>query len=267
MPAGLALTGGTTRTADQPGRGPEVQGCGLRLRPAAGTGAIGDRVWSDANGNGVQDPGEVGIGNVTLNLINAGPDGKCGTADDTSWPRRPPRRDGSYLFTGLAPGKYCVKVTDTNNVLTGLTLTGGPNPHGPITLAAGRTYLDADFGYTAATYTGQIGDLVFYDGNRNGVYEPGPVESGIGGVTFNLMAPGADGIFGTADDVVVATTTTDANGNYLFTGLPDGKYQVVVTDLDGRLLGYTQTYGVPNTNNNGQVSPYAVDHHRRQQPC
>ena len=28
--------------------------------------AIGDYVWSDANNNGIQDPGEVGIGGVTV---------------------------------------------------------------------------------------------------------------------------------------------------------------------------------------------------------
>ena len=31
-----------------------------------------------------------------------------------------------------------------------------------------------------------------------------------------------------------------------------------MTDLTGRLAGYTQTYGVPNTDNNGQGSPYTV---------
>ena len=32
-----------------------------------------------------------------------------------------------------------------------------------------------------------------------------------------------------------------------------------MTDLAGRLIGYTQTYGVPNTDNNGQVSPFSVN--------
>jgi hypothetical protein len=33
---------------------------------AEATGAIGDRVWIDANGDGVQDPGEPGLGGVTV---------------------------------------------------------------------------------------------------------------------------------------------------------------------------------------------------------
>ena len=35
--------------------------------PDAGTAVIGDRIWSDANGDGVQDPGEPGIGGVVHN--------------------------------------------------------------------------------------------------------------------------------------------------------------------------------------------------------
>lgn len=258
VPPGLVLTGGTNPHGPIAlAEGQQYNDADFGYGPKAGTGTIGDRVWSDANGNGLQDSGEVGIGNVTLALMNAGPDQQCGTADDTSIANTTTASDGSYLFTGVAPGTYCVKVTDTNQVLTGLTLTGGTNPHGPIHLPAGGTYLDADFGYHGTTnYTGRIGDLVFYDANRNGVFEPGPIERGISGVTLSLMTPGPDGAFGTSDDVQVATAVTDGNGNYLFDGLPDGRYEVIVTDLNGRLVGYTQTYGVPNTNNNGQVSPY-----------
>ncbi len=35
------------------------------------TGAIGDRVWFDVDGDGVQDAGEQGIPGVTLELLNA----------------------------------------------------------------------------------------------------------------------------------------------------------------------------------------------------
>ena len=259
LPAGLILTGGS----DPYGpillaEGEQYRDADFGYGPPAGTGTIGDRIWSDADGDGTQDTGEAGIGNVTLSLRDAGADGLCGTADDTEVATTTTAADGSYLFTGVVPGTYCVQVTDANGVLVGLTLTGGTNPQGPITVTTGNTYLDADFGYQGAAYTGQIGDTIFYDGNRSGVYEPGPVERGIADVTLSLVAPGSDGVFGTADDVTMATATTDANGHYLFNGLPDGDYQVIVTDLNGRLLGYTQTYGVPDTDNNGQVSPYAA---------
>ena len=49
---------------------------------------------------------------------------------------------------------------------------------------------------------------------------------------------------------MIATTTTDANGNYIFEGLAAGTYTVKITDLgpdglpatgDEVLTGYTQT--------------------------
>ena len=254
VPAGLKLVSGSDPAGPillAEGQKYLAADFGYRADPDKGT--IGDRVWSDANGNGVQDLGEVGLGGVSLSLSKAGPDGVCGTADDVAVATTTSAADGSYLFTGLAPDTYCVKATDP----VGATLTGGTNPHGPIVLAAGQTYLDADFGYSTNA-TGQIGNLVFYDGNRSGVYDGPSIDHGIGGVTLSLVAAGADGQFGTADDVTIATTTTAIDGSYLFSGVADGAYQVVVTDLAGRLVGYTQTYGVPNTDNNGQGSPYSV---------
>ena len=254
VPAGLTLVSGTNP------HGPIVLAEGqiylaadFGYQAESGKGVIGDRVWNDANGNGLQDPGEVGLSGVSLSLSKVGTDGVCGTADDVAVATTTSAVNGSYLFSGLAPDTYCVKATDP----VGATLTGGTNPHGPIVLSAGQTYLDADFGYKTDC-NGQIGNLVFYDGNRNGVYNGAPIDYGIGGVTLSLMAPGVDGQFGTADDVTIATTTTAGDGSYLFSGLANGAYRVVVTDLNGRLLGYTQTYGVPNTDNNGQVSPLNV---------
>ncbi len=217
-------------------------------------GVIGDLVWSDANGNGVKDPSEVGIGGVTLDLYKAGGDGQCGTADDAMLASVTTAADGSYLFGGLVADKYCVKVTDTAGKLTGLTQTKAPVQ--PVTLAAGQLFLDADFGYQGLC--GEVGDFVFYDANRNGVYDGPPQEKGISGVSLSLTIAGPDGNFGTGDDVTLATVLTDANGAYLFNGLAVGTYHVNVTDVNGRLVGYTQTFGAPNTNNNGQAMPFPV---------
>ena len=72
---------------------------------------------------------------------------------------------------------------------------------------------------------GRIGDTIFRDWNNNGVQDAG--EEGIPGVTVTLS--GASG----------ATAVTDANGNYLFTGLVAGNYTVAVTG--GIPAGYTAT--------------------------
>jgi len=175
--------------------------------------AIGDYVWYDANGDGRQDVDEPGIGNVTIALRDS-----VGTVISTTVTDA----DGGYIFTGLLPGTYSVLVTDLNGVLTGYTHTLGPqsapNPTGPITLSPGQTYRDADFGYRQVPTPGTavVGDLVWWDVNKNGVQDPG--EAGIPGVPVTLTTPSG---------AVIATTTTDQNGNYLFTDVPPGTYVVV----------------------------------------
>jgi hypothetical protein len=64
---------------------------------------IGDRVWNDANGNGIQDPGEHGVPGVAVALVN--PDGSSageGTKAVTN-------SDGRYIFTTLNIGTYRVR--------------------------------------------------------------------------------------------------------------------------------------------------------------
>ena len=92
---------------------------------------------------------------------------------------------------------------------------------------------------------GAIGDTIFRDWNGNGVRDAG--EEGIAGVTVELR---------NGSNVVIATTTTDANGNYIFEGLAAGTYTVKITDLgpdglpatgDEELTNYTQTYDPDST--------------------
>ena len=47
-------------------------------------------------------------------------------------------------------------------------------------------------------------------------------------------------MLGTADDAPVATTTTAADGSYLFTGVDPGNYLVKVTNAATALAGYTR---------------------------
>jgi hypothetical protein len=99
-------------------------------------GAIGDQVWEDENANGVFDPGEPGLANVSLALFRGATQVDV-TATDAS---------GSYQFTGLGAGSYQVRVTDTAGVLAGKVLTGGSEPR-DVNLGIGEIFVDADFGY------------------------------------------------------------------------------------------------------------------------
>lgn len=82
----VQVTGGLTQTTDNRtdnfdlAAGQDYEDADLGYRPAAGSAIIGDRVWSDADGN--QDPGEPGLSGVTVRLY-PDTDGD-GLADDTT---------------------------------------------------------------------------------------------------------------------------------------------------------------------------------------
>jgi uncharacterized repeat protein (TIGR01451 family) len=208
-------------------------------------GTIGEVVWSDSDGDGVRDPGEPGIGGVTVQIIISGLDGLFGTADDSVIATTTTALDGTYRFTGLPQAYYRVQVTDTGNVLSGYTQTGDPDvlvdEQGNVPLLAGAVDLTMNFGYQNASL-GDVSGTAFDDTDTDGVQDPG--ENGLTGVSLDLVAAGPDGIFGTIDDLIVATTFSDASGNYSFPDVPDGNYRVRVTDVGNVLNGYTLTSGL-----------------------
>ena len=203
------------------------------------TATIGDRVWIDADGGGVQDPEEAGIAGVTVQLFGPGPDGVFnpgvdgiyGTSDDDSGaPLATDVTDanGNYLFDGLAAGAYVVQV-DASSLPVGYTQTGDPDHFGtsgsvndnqtttPVILAPGDVFLNADFGYEPSQY-GDIGDYVWLDANADGVQDGS--EYGIPRVTVALIRDSNGNGFWDSGEPIIATTVTGAAGNYLFPGLP-----------------------------------------------
>ncbi|GBC61613.1 hypothetical protein DENIS_2575 [Desulfonema ishimotonii] len=193
------------------------------------TAVIGDLVWHDVNGDGVQNSGEPGLGNVNLSLMGPGTDGILGTADDNTVTTVTTAPDGSYLFTGVDQGDYLVKVTNAASVLSGYTSTTGGNTSSLVTVAEGDSYLNADFGYLN-TSLHSISDTVWNDSDNDGSKDGG--EPGISGVTVNLL---------NSSGVVIATTTTDSSGNFSFPGLSDSNYTVVIEDNADKLQGYHGT--------------------------
>lgn len=96
-------------------------------------GSIGDFVWNDANANGIQDFGELGIAGVTVTLSGAA------SATTTT------NATGNYLFSNLLPGSYTVSFTlpsgysaspanvgsngaiDSNGATSSVTIAGNNN--------------------------------------------------------------------------------------------------------------------------------------------
>ena len=126
-----ACDNGDSPTALTLAEGDDVT-CTFVVEKDAPSAEVGDTVFLDLNGNGKQDPGEKGINGAKVFLYDA--DGTLvGTATTAN--------GGVYLFTGLAAGKYTVKL-DAKSVSGELTTAGAFT----FDLAEGMTYLDADFG-------------------------------------------------------------------------------------------------------------------------
>jgi hypothetical protein len=94
------------------------------------TGVIGNHVWFDTNGNGLQDVGEPGVAGVTVTLYNA--------ADDTVVSSTTTDGDGLYSFTDLLEGDYYVGFTlPAEHIFTTYNVDGagidGPNNSDVIT--------------------------------------------------------------------------------------------------------------------------------------
>ena len=185
-----------------------------------GSGSIGDTVWLDQNGNGSKDAGEPGLAGVTATLVWAGLDGVLGTPDDQTSTTTTDSA-GRYLFERLPGGVFTVKVS---NLPTGISPTadpdGGADNTSELTLLGGTSNLVQDFGYVGDA---GVGDLLWLDVNHDGIR--GAIEPGVPGILMTVRSAGADGVFNTADDIVVKQHT-DAIGKYLVEGLPAGDVRV-----------------------------------------
>jgi fimbrial isopeptide formation D2 family protein/uncharacterized repeat protein (TIGR01451 family) len=103
--------------------------------------SLGNSVWIDADGDGVVDPGEEGIGGVYVNLF--APSGELAAIAITDG-------TGSYRFDSLVPGTYSVEL-DPDSVPTGLLATfdrdGSPDLATIVVLSSGSIVPDANFGF------------------------------------------------------------------------------------------------------------------------
>jgi uncharacterized repeat protein (TIGR01451 family) len=213
-------------------------------------GAIGDRVWIDDDADGLQDPGEPGISNVTVNLlIDAEGNGSYTTVVATAVTDAA----GLYIFPNLDANSYVVQI-DTNTLPVDFIQSGDPDyfaeflPAGegdhqtttPIVLAPGDVFVNADFGYWPPTRS-NLGDLIYFDANADGAFNPADGDYGIPGVTVVLKDNAGE---------IIASTITDGGttNNYLFTGLQPGTYTVWVNDTANVLNDLVQT-GDPDGGN------------------
>ncbi|MTV41158.1 SdrD B-like domain-containing protein [Duganella radicis] len=223
-------------------------------------GSIGDKVWEDANYNGVQDSGEKGVDGVTVKLYDATTGALKGTTTTHD--------GGQYLFNGLAAGNYKVEVNTTSGwyfTKSGMgtdatdsditTVSGSSGKTGSIALGLAQNITTEDAGiYRKAT----LGDKVWRDANHNGVQDTG--EEGIGGISVSLFDS-------TTGKQVGSTIKTDTNGNYKFVDLNPGTYYLQFDKSDVKVYFSSDkaTYnmnnwkwGVKNTGSNDAIDSDVV---------
>ena len=221
--------------------------------------------------DGVREPGEPGIEAVALDLATGACPGVwlSNTTSDA---------DGAYAFEGLPAGEYCVSIdallspNDTLLIPGGWTApeTTSARAERSITLGAGETVDDADFGWdhqflpappaptpapaTATSALGSIGGRIWNDvchytggvaneplvlgpdciGDPEGVWGANgvidPGEPPMVGVVFRLG-------MGACPSYGYATTASNSAGYFIFNNLPAGTY----------CLSLSATYGGNDT--------------------
>ena len=242
---------------------------------------VGNRIWLDTDGDGVQDPGETPIQSVVVELwADTNSDGTVDTQIGTDTTDA----NGSYHFGGtgadnltsseISPAAvHEVRIASSNfnggQPLNNLTPTTPNNDAtsngderdsdgvvfpGDIVTAQfttgdyGENDFSFDFGFVTtggSSPNHSIGNRVWYDTDNDGIIDG--TEVGISGISVSLFADADSN--GTPDTPgsPVGTVTTDANGYYRFDGLAAGDYVVRINPSNftggAALEGYSNTTG------------------------
>jgi serine-aspartate repeat-containing protein C/D/E len=167
-------------------------------------------VFVDFLPNCIFDPGDQPLSGVTIRLFNAQGQQVAQTLTDAN---------GRYKFDALPPGTYTVREDQPAGFFQGGQVAGS---HGGddsstdvianVTLQSGDDAVEYNF---CETPPASIGGIVFVDLLPDCLRQPD--EPALAGVTIHLIDQNGE---------VVATTVTNANGEYRFDNLRPGQYSV-----------------------------------------
>jgi hypothetical protein len=222
---------------------------------------IGGALFDDTNGNGVRDAGEPPLAGVLVRLRAVDRNGNRITAVNPATGQPVPTvttdAAGAYTFTGLAPfqdktvpfdpddGFYVNEYVVEVDALLPAGKSRSSAAVAPLRLTSGTPVGGRDVGlFTQVTIRG----VTFNDSNADGILQGEPR---LGGIGVRLVRPGPDAVVGTADDILVATATTNPDGEYSFPGLaptPDdpnsGPFEFYLQQVLATLpAGYVPTSG------------------------
>ena len=199
----------------------------LKAYAQSSTVTISGTVRFDANSNGLLDTGDTVKADATVMLFNDSMQSVSATVSSAT---------GAFQFSNLAPGNYRLQAEGAYDVFPGAGASKVDYKTIRVTApSAGTTYSNNIFLFAGPcechhTETVSICGKVIQEQDCDGNMESG--ELGRGSVSLKLVNSGG---------VVIATATTDSNGNYCFNDLPTGTYTVQVTVPSG----FTATNAVP----------------------
>jgi hypothetical protein len=207
---------------------------------------IGNRVWNDSNGNGVQDAAERGIDGVRVELFALGQSGAFDVLVGTALTAQ----DGEYYFIGgseeddtndnagivsggvLPNTAYRIVVTPPVGViLTPNDIASGANADAidsdavqlgtsaAITLTTGGPGANDHTLDTGFTSVYAVGNRTWIDANNNGIQDDG--EPGVSTTVRLFRAGPGDLLTQVGTDI-----QSDATGYYCFDSLPAGNYVI-----------------------------------------
>ena len=204
---------------------------------------LGNRVWIDCDGDGVQDSDEQGIAGVRVEVYDINGNLVKMTTTDAN---------GNYLVTNLYPGQYYVKFDGGSYEFTvpsaggngttdsDVTESNGDGATDYITLGAGECNFD-DF--DAGLYECiRIGELVWLDYNENDVWDPN--ENGINGLKIELykFVSGAWVYYDYTYSGHKPGTPSD-DGYFKFC-VPPGRYYLKFMNPPSTLVPAVQNFGI-----------------------
>ncbi|WP_342076141.1 SdrD B-like domain-containing protein [Yoonia sp. SS1-5] len=201
----------------------------LKDAPAPAEGSVSGRVFCDMNTVGIEDENDPGAEGVTVVLYTLGANREGVVVGETTTDA-----NGEYHFEGLDAGDYFVRFVDpvhrnftAQDVGDDDAIDSDANASGYVPLfhlGEGEHKTDVDAGVVPAN--GWIKGRLFDDADCDDTELDsvnGGYNEGVAGATIQLVD---------LDGNIVATTTTDAHGAYMF-DVPPGSYQVQFPDVDG----------------------------------
>lgn len=172
--------------------------------------SIGDFVWEDLNGDGIQQEDEPGIEGIEVKITSTNSIQYTTTTDD----------QGYYNFSGIPAGNYTIDFLAHDSYIS--TIPNNSDDHTDsdvisnsalmLSFSEGGTIDSIDAGYYLPS---SVGDFVWEDLNGNGLQDES--EPGISGVILELVD---------SDGISIQTTTSDSSGFYSFDNIPPGEYYI-----------------------------------------